>query len=220
MSPYFWYDLINLIIFIFIIVSVLTIKFWSPNNRKHLIAFILVYCSFNVLIGFNVFGGSGGRRTSRMHECFDNCKDFKYRYMSYISKHKGEKKGFSFKELKKDGCIDKDFIKPSPNCEYIGIGDLEWNGLVCCLYHGIPRLTNRDFFDFNDSVALKYITNNGTDEEIEQIKKEIEQAKSSVKDDNLWERWEKFISYRKNLFIVRLFFFPFTLLPNRAMHLN
>jgi hypothetical protein len=171
------------------------------------------------MVFYNFGFRSGGRRTSRMHECFDNCKEYKYYFDDYNMKHNGQIKEFSIEELMKAGYIDRQYFKPSPNCEYVGIGDLEGKGLVCCLYHGIPRLTNRDFFTFDDSVGLKSLTLNGTDEEIEQIKKEIEKAKHSVKDDS-WESWEKFISYRKNLFIVRLFFFPFTLLPNRAIHLN
>ena len=220
MNSFFWMDFIYLIIFILIVVALLTIKFWSPQNRKQIIIFILIYCSFNAFIVFDNFGmRSGGRRTSRMHECFDNCAGYKTQFNIYNMKHNGQIKDFSMEDLMKAGYIDKDSFKPSPNCEYVGIGNLEGNGLVCCLYHGIPKLNNRCFFDFNDSVGLKSLTENETDEEIEQIKKEIEQAKHSVKDDS-WESWEKFVSYRKNLFIVRLFFFPFTLLPNRAIHLN
>jgi hypothetical protein len=220
MSFFFWIDLIYFIIFALIILFVLTIKFWSSQTRKEIITFILIYCSINAFMVLTNFGiRSGGRRKSRTQECFDNCVRYKINFDDYNMKHNGQIKDFSMEELLKEGHIDKNIFKPSPNCEYVGIGNLEGNGLVCCLYHGIPKLTNRSFFDFNDSAALKRLTENDTENEIEQIKKEIEQAKASVKDD-FGESLEKFISYRKNLYIVRVFFFPFTLLPIRAIHLN
>ena len=43
MNSFFWMDFIYLIIFILIVAALLTIKFWSPQNRKQIQTYVMDY---------------------------------------------------------------------------------------------------------------------------------------------------------------------------------